>query len=83
MAGTSTFEEFQSQALELTLDQRTRLAARLIASLDEEDDFELDAEWGEELRRRVRDLDEGRSRTVSHEAAMSHVRQRLEQKRQG
>jgi len=56
-----------SQALELPLKQRARIAHELIVSLDEEppdDPAEVARAWGEEIARRIDDLESGRVEAV-------------------
>jgi putative addiction module component (TIGR02574 family) len=62
-------ERVQSEALELSADERAALAHRLIASLDpesgEDDPAEVELAWEEEIRRRVDDYHAGRTKPVS------------------
>ena len=51
-------------ALALTTDERARLAARLIESLEPDDDGDVEAVWRVEVARRLRELDEGTVETV-------------------
>jgi putative addiction module component (TIGR02574 family) len=75
---TTKAEELLREALSLPVGQRAELAAELLASLDEaEDDPEIvEAEWAEEIRRRVDALEAGEARTEPWEI----VRQRIENK---
>ena len=50
-------EQIERQLLRLPASERARLAARLIASLDE--DAGVDRAWAEEVRRRDQELDSG------------------------
>ena len=43
-------------ALELPLEQRAELAAELLASMDGEADSNVEAAWGTEIERRVRQV---------------------------
>ncbi len=63
-AAVSIYEEIEDRVLRLTRAERSQLATRLLESLDEDDDIEVSPEWREELRRRVRDIDEGRTELV-------------------
>jgi putative addiction module component (TIGR02574 family) len=61
-------ERVQSEALELSADERAALAHRLIASLDPElgeDPTEVELAWEEEIRRRVDEYRAGRAQLVS------------------
>ncbi len=51
-------------ALALPADERARVAARLIESLDPADEPDVDAAWRVEVARRGRELDEGTVETV-------------------
>lgn len=51
-------------ALALPVDERARVAARLIESLEAADDADADMAWRTEVARRVRELDEGSVETV-------------------
>ncbi len=50
-------QELQAQALRLARHERARLAQKLIASLDEED--EIEQAWAEEAERRYEELHAG------------------------
>lgn len=50
-------EQIERELLRLPASERARLAARLIASLDE--DAGVDRAWAEEVRRRDQELDSG------------------------
>lgn len=55
-------KRLELEAMELSSHERAELAARLIASLDEEpadDPAEVERAWEEEIRRRVADLQSG------------------------
>ena len=52
------------EALALPADERARVAARLIDSLDPVDEPDVDAAWRGEVARRVRELDDGAVETV-------------------
>jgi len=68
-------EEIESAALRLTRPERAQLAARLIASLDEED--EIEAAWDAELERRVREVDSGEVQLIPGEQVTAEMRSRL------
>ncbi len=50
-------QELEAQALRLARHERARLAQKLIASLDEED--EIEQAWAEEAERRYEELRDG------------------------
>jgi putative addiction module component (TIGR02574 family) len=68
-------EEVESAALQLPRSNRARLAERLIASLDEED--EIEAAWNEEIERRVREVDSGEVKLVPGKQVHDRIRARL------
>jgi len=49
----NSVEELATQAINLSPEDRARLADLLLASLPEQADAEVDAAWEEEIRRRV------------------------------
>ena len=65
--------------LHLPLEDRSRLANRLLESLDEDDGFKLSPEWNEELQLRVKGIDEGTARMIPGEEVAADVRARLEE----
>lgn len=71
----SLYERIEDDALRLPHEERSKLIGRLIESLDDDDD--LSAEWADEIRRRVREIDEGEAKLVPHDEVMSEVRTRL------
>ena len=52
------------EALKLPPDARAALAGSLIESLDETVDENAEAAWAEEIRRRLEELDAGRSKPI-------------------
>ena len=69
--------ELVDQALALSEASRAFLAEKLLESLDQDDDFAVSDEWREEIRRRCRDLDEGKSQTVPSDEVLAELRQQL------
>lgn len=61
---TAIAEKLMSAVLELPSEERALLAEKLIESLDPVSDEPLSPEWQEEIRRRCREIDEGRARLV-------------------
>jgi len=49
-----------TEALELSIEDRARLAARLLLSLDEPSESEVERLWLEEAERRINEFREGR-----------------------
>lgn len=69
--GTVT-EEVERQALSLPVEDRARLAKRLIESLDQDPDVE--AAWDQEIARRVASIESGETTLVEGEAVFSEAR---------
>ena len=78
----SQYDRVEDEALHLPLDQRSKLASKLLESLDDGDDDEISPEWREELQHRVRSIDEGQAKLIPHDEVMERVKARLEQVRQ-
>ena len=72
---TATFDTVLQDAMRLSLEDRSRIATRLLASVDEEDDFELTPAWRSEIEKRVAAIKEGSAVLVPHDEAMNSVRQ--------
>ena len=71
---TVTVENVKKQALRLSASARAYLAETLLESLDEGEDFQIDEAWLAEAKRRGREIDSGRGRTVSGEEALRVLR---------
>jgi len=61
-----TIEQLETALLKLPLDERARLAERLILSL-EEDESESEQAWYDEAERRLRELQAGTVREIPAE----------------
>ena len=70
-----TVDQLEAAVLQLPPSQRARLAERLIASLDE--DAEVEMEWRIEAERRDVELTDGKVEGVSPESALASARTRL------
>ena len=74
----STLDQIAESALGLLVSDRMRLVARLLEGLDEDShDPEVQKAWEVEVARRVRDLVEGRAKTIPAEQALSEARSKL------
>lgn len=71
-----SYERLEAEVLHLPRLDRTKLATRLLESLDN-DDSEVSPEWREELRRRVSDIDSGNAPLISADMLWSEVNQRF------
>jgi len=73
----SLYQEIEDTVLHLPQPERSKLAARLLESLDEDDGDEISDEWREELQRRVRDIDEGRTKLIDSDEVWKRVSERF------
>ena len=69
------YEKVEDEALHLPREDRSKLASRLLESLDE--DVELTPEWKAELDRRIQSIEDGTAKLIPHEEVMANVRARL------
>jgi putative addiction module component (TIGR02574 family) len=74
---TSGYDEILTAALSLTPEARAQLADQLLASLDGEDQKEIDAAWGKEAERRIQEIREGKVETIDGESVMKELRSRF------
>ncbi len=74
----SSLDQIAEPALGLPLPDRTRLVARLLESLDESNpDADVKRAWESEVARRIRDLLDGRAKTIPAGQALSEARSKL------
>ena len=78
---TATYDTVLQDALSLPLEERSRIASRLIESVDDGDDIELSSAWREEINRRVESIRNGTAKLIPHNEVMRDVRQKLAQQR--
>ncbi|MFZ4596555.1 MAG: addiction module protein [Verrucomicrobiaceae bacterium] len=71
---TATYDTVLQDALSLSLEERSRIATRLIESVDD-DDIELSPAWQAEIERRIEDMRSGKSRRIPHEEVMAEMRE--------
>ena len=70
-----SYEKVKEDALHLPIEDRSRLASRLLESLDDEDD--ISPEWKDEIRRRVQEMKDGTAIMVPHDEVMANARAQL------
>lgn len=68
------YEEIENSVLPLP--ERSRLATRILESLDE-DQIEISQAWSEELNRRVCDIDEGNTKLIPQNEVWEQVNERF------
>jgi putative addiction module component (TIGR02574 family) len=73
-----TRAEIEKEAIELPVDERARLIATLIASLEPADEGDVDAAWEQELLARSEEVRQGEVAPVAADEALERVRRRLE-----
>ncbi|MGL5019040.1 MAG: addiction module protein [Luteolibacter sp.] len=75
-----SYEKVKEDALHLPHEDRSRLASRLLESLDDDDD--VSPEWKNELDRRLQEIDEGKAVMIPHAEVMASARARLAKNRE-
>lgn len=73
-------DELVAEALRLSRGERARVAEELLSSLEEADE-DVATAWAEELKRRSREVAEGRVQAIPWEAARADILRELEQRR--
>ena len=71
-----SYEQLENGVLNLPREDRSKLASRLLVSL-EDDDFVLSPEWDAELDRRMREMDEGTAEMISSEELWGKINRRF------
>ncbi len=79
-----SFEEVEKRAHALPEDPRMELAKSLYESVEEEQasEAEIEAAWGDEIKRRLDEIDSGKVKMISHEEFLSHLDAHIARKRQ-
>ena len=72
-----TYEKVLQAALSLPPEARAQLADQLLASLDGENQKEIEAAWAEEAERRMKEIREGKVELIDGESVMKQLRSRL------
>ena len=62
------------EALKLTVKERAEVAERLISSLDETPDADVERAWQEEIHRRMQEVDSGTTKTIPWEEVQRRLR---------
>jgi putative addiction module component (TIGR02574 family) len=74
---TQHTSDLLQKALTLSEEERADLACSLIDSLDATVDEGAEKAWGEEIARRISDLDSGKAKTVPWETVRGKISSRL------
>jgi putative addiction module component (TIGR02574 family) len=80
-----SFEEVEKLARALPEDQRIRLANSLYENVADEEhasEAEIEAAWGDEIKRRLDEIDSGKVKMISHEEFLAHLDAQFASKRQ-
>lgn len=86
MVTTISYEQLEVGALHLPPEDRSKLASRLLESLEtgesgpesrEDDDFTISPEWAAELDRRVKAIDDGTAKMIPMEDFWKEINQRF------
>ncbi len=75
------FDEILADGMRLPLRDRVRLAQRLVSSLDDEGETDVEALWAAEAERRLEELRTGRVKGIDAAEAFRKVHEALEPKR--
>jgi putative addiction module component (TIGR02574 family) len=73
----TTADSILGTVLALPPDERARIAAKLIASLDEGEDTGVETAWAAEIERRIAEIESGEAETASWEEARARIRSKL------
>jgi putative addiction module component (TIGR02574 family) len=76
-----TLRVLEKEVLELPPRSRVRLAERIIESIEDYADPELEAAWDDEIERRVQEIESGAEKGIPAEQAMKQARQALNEAR--
>ena len=79
---TTDIQKLAEDLLSLPISSRAFLADRLVESIDDYADPEVEAAWGEEIERRLREYEEGKVEGIPSEEVFREARERLDEARQ-
>lgn len=74
---TATFISVLECALQLPVAERSRIAARLMESVDEADAMEMSPAWRAEIESRMESICQGNTKLVPHVEVMAGVSRKL------
>lgn len=74
---TASYNSVLEYALQLPVEDRSRIASRLIESVDEADDVEMSPAWKAEIESRIESIRAGTARLIPHDEVMARVRLKL------
>ncbi len=68
-----SLQELLREASQLPENDRAELAGRLIQSLEGPPDPDVEAAWADEVERRIREIDEGKVKTIPWEQVRAEL----------
>jgi putative addiction module component (TIGR02574 family) len=68
------YDEIKNAAMTLSPDERVLLADQLYMSVSEREQAEIDAEWADEAERRLREINEGKAKTIPGDQVLAEAR---------
>jgi putative addiction module component (TIGR02574 family) len=74
---STTADTILGTALALPPDERAWLAAELIASLEDGEDTNVEAAWGQEIDKRIAEVESGEAETTDWNEARARIRATL------
>ena len=77
----TSLAELEKQAIELPLQDRAKLIASLIASLDSADEGDVEAVWAAEAERRLAEFESGKIKAVPAAEVLKEARRKLREGR--
>jgi len=69
----ATFESVLRDALGLPMAERSRIASRLLESVEEDPAIEMSPEWHAEINRRISSIRDGTAKLIEHDEVMARV----------
>jgi putative addiction module component (TIGR02574 family) len=76
-----TLRVLEKEVLELPPRSRVRLAEKIIESIDDYSDPDLEAAWGDEVERRVKEIESGAEKGIPANQVMKEARRALNETR--
>ena len=73
---TKQMDDIVDRIFELPANSRAYLAEILLESLDYEEDFIINEEWREEIKRRCHEIDEGRVKLISGDEGLAQLQRK-------
>ena len=64
------------EALKLTANERAEVVERLIASLDEAPDTDVEQAWQEEIQKRLEQIERGEEELIDSDTVMAELRKK-------